>query len=57
MNARFVKVKAAEDPPTAGRPAFGKILVNTKPTAYVCQGQTYSLPTTEPALVAALLGD
>ena len=57
MNALFVNVKVSEGLLPAGHPAFGKILVNNTPTAYFCQGQSCSLPTMEPALLPALLGD
>ena len=36
-------------------PASGKTAVDGKPTAYVCRGETCSLPVTEPAKLAATL--
>jgi hypothetical protein len=57
MNALFVNVKVSEDLPPAGHPEFGKTLANNTPTAYSYQRQNCSLPTTEPALLPALLGD
>ncbi len=38
------------------RPAAGKTTVDGRATAYVCRGETCSLPVTEPAALAALLG-
>ena len=57
MNALFVNVKVSKDLPPAGHPAFSKILANNTPTAYSYQGQNCFLPTTEPGLLPALLGD
>ncbi len=37
-------------------PAAGKGAVDGRPTAYVCQGETCSLPVTDPHDLAALLG-
>lgn len=39
----------------SGHPAAGKGMADDKPTAYVCRGQTCSLPVTDPAALAALL--
>jgi hypothetical protein len=34
---------------STGHPATGKFLVDGRPTAYVCHGQTCGLPHTDPA--------
>ena len=39
----------------AGHPAAGKGLVRGKPAAYVCRGQTCSLPITEPEALGKVL--
>jgi uncharacterized protein YyaL (SSP411 family) len=39
----------------AGHPAFGRRQLDGQATAYVCRGQTCSLPVTAPAALAALL--
>ena len=38
-----------------GHPAFGKTAVDGRATAYVCRGETCSLPVTEPQALVALL--
>jgi uncharacterized protein YyaL (SSP411 family) len=39
----------------AGHPAYGKASVSGRPTAYVCRGETCSLPVTDPVELDALL--
>ncbi|MCB1487944.1 MAG: hypothetical protein KDJ88_10860, partial [Bauldia sp.] len=46
---------AADLPPT--HPASGKRPVDDLPTAYVCHGETCSLPVTDPDTLAMLLRD
>ncbi len=53
-------LQVVEDAATlpAGHPAYGKIKVGGEPTAYICRGQTCSLPITDVAeLLRALNGD
>ncbi len=40
---------------SADHPAFGKTAIDGRPTAYVCRGETCSLPVTEPEALVALL--
>lgn len=48
---------ATDDPATlpAGHPAHGKASISGQPTAYVCHGETCSLPVTDPDALAGLL--
>ncbi len=46
---------AADLPPS--HPASGKTAIDGRPTAYVCRGETCSLPITEPQALASLLAD
>jgi uncharacterized protein YyaL (SSP411 family) len=39
----------------ANHPAAGKAAIDGKATAYVCRGETCSLPVTEPAQLAAMI--
>jgi uncharacterized protein YyaL (SSP411 family) len=48
------RVADGNDLPT-NHPAAGKTAVRGSPTAYVCRGETCSLPVTEPEDLAALL--
>ena len=50
-------LRAVTDPARlpAGHPAHGKHAVDGRPTAYVCRGETCSLPVTDPAALGELL--
>ena len=52
---RLVIRLAPQTPLPRGHPASGKGLVKGKPAAYVCRGQTCSLPITEAAALAKAL--
>jgi uncharacterized protein YyaL (SSP411 family) len=50
-------LRAVADPGRlpAGHPAHGKAAIDGRPTAYVCRGETCSLPVTDPETLAVLL--
>jgi uncharacterized protein YyaL (SSP411 family) len=52
---RLVMRIAPEEQLPQGHPAYGKGLVQGKPAAYICRGQTCSLPITEPAALMKAL--
>ncbi len=52
---RVLQVRTATDDLPAGHPAHGKASLDGRATAYVCRGQTCSLPLTEPGDLAAAL--
>ncbi|MDX2263344.1 MAG: thioredoxin domain-containing protein [Hyphomicrobiales bacterium] len=51
----LLSVYRSGDAPPVGSPAAGKTAVGGKATAYVCIGQTCSLPVTDPNNLAAIL--
>ena len=53
-NVVFTAITDAGALPEA-HPAFGKAAIDGKATAYVCRGETCSLPVTEPEALAAVL--
>ena len=55
--SRVLQVINPDDALPEGHPAHGKGQVDGQPTAYVCQGQTCSLPVTDAAALKALLVD
>jgi uncharacterized protein YyaL (SSP411 family) len=52
---RLVQVVAATDLLPPGHPAAGKTRLGDAATAYVCIGETCSLPLTDPAALSAAL--
>jgi uncharacterized protein YyaL (SSP411 family) len=54
---RIVQIVAPDEALPAGYPAYGKTLVDGKPTAYICEGPVCSLPIVSSSqLVDALVG-
>jgi len=57
MPTRLLSSLEEDEPLPEGHPAAGKSTVENKPTAYVCRGETCSLPITDAAALRAALLD
>ena len=57
LPGRVLQVCPPDEELPPGHPAHGKARIGGRATAYLCRGQTCSLPVTEPADLARALGD